>query len=272
MSFELPPSLQTDSDEQALSQLRGYYDPPFGSKGSCTGAAFDDWDSTGHRADDLDRFTADDLVAVTFLSVKVLAPAAYRLLGPDSGYFNDLLAAVGKDRDFVEVAPEETTPDSAAWTLERELRTLPEVGHTIASKLMARKRPRLVPIYDDVLRQVMGLDKAHWLPLNAALRAGNQALHHRLLALRDKAELPASVSALRVLDVIAWRDGKTLATDVAAWRRASPGGLLAPGRTRQDFLSAGSQHLYKSVALGLGNREGVLALDRSPVACVVAPG
>ena len=159
MTFQLPPSLQSDSDERALSQLRGYYGPAFGTKGSYTGAAFDSWDSTGHRADDQNRFTADDLVAVTFLSVKVPAPAAYRLLGPDAGRFNDLLAAVGEDRDFADVPPEEITPDSPAWVLEGALRGLPGIGRTIASKLMARKRPRLVPIYDKVLRRVMGLDR-----------------------------------------------------------------------------------------------------------------
>lgn len=210
MTFQLPPSLLTDSDVRALSQLRTYYGPEFGTQGSYTGAAFDSWDSTGHRAADLNRFTADDLVAVTFLSVKVAAPAAYRLLGPDAGRFSDLLAAVGDDRDFVDDPPEEITPESPAWVLEDALRGLPGVGRTIASKLMARKRPRLVPIYDKVLRKVMGLEGGHWLPLNAALRADDHALQQRLLALREAAGLPVSVSALRVLDVIAWRDGKHL--------------------------------------------------------------
>ncbi|GAA4726580.1 hypothetical protein GCM10025782_26220 [Pedococcus ginsenosidimutans] len=67
-----------------------------------------------------------------------------------------------------------------------------------------------VPIYDKVLRQVMGLEKSHWAPLNTALRADEQALHHRLLALRDEAGVQETVSPLRVLDVIARRDGKNL--------------------------------------------------------------
>lgn len=210
MTFRLPPSLQIDSDDRALSQLRAYYGPAFGTKGSFTGAAFDSWDSTGHRAADSNRFTADDLVAVTFLSVKVTAPAAYQLLGPEAGRFNDLLATVGEDREFADVPPEEITPTWPAWALEDALRGIPGLGRTISSKLMARKRPRLVPIYDKVLRRVMGLEEAQWVPLNAALRADGHALQQRLLALRDAAGLPASVSALRVLDVIAWLDGKDL--------------------------------------------------------------
>ena len=54
----------------------------------------------------------------------------------------------------------------------------------------------------------MGLEEGQWVPLNAALHAKDQALPKRLLGLRDAADLPATVSALRVLDVIAWRDGK----------------------------------------------------------------
>ncbi|WP_460968424.1 DUF6308 family protein [Pedococcus soli] len=210
MTFQLPPSLQHETNDFALSQLRGYYKPAFDASDYFTGAAFDSWDSTGAKFDDVNRFTADDLVAVTFLSVGVGPRAAHRLLTSRADRFNELLEAVGPDRDFVDIAPTDITPDFPAWQLETALRELPDVGRTIASKLMARKRPRLVPIYDKVLRQVMGLEKSHWAPLNTALRADGQALHHRLLALRDEAGLPETVSPLRVLDVIAWRDGKNL--------------------------------------------------------------
>lgn len=210
MTFQLPPSLQDDANDRALAQLRGYYQPAFGAAGFFTGAAFDTWDSTGNQSDEVDRFTADDLVAVTFLSVSVGPRAAHRLLKSEAERFNQLLKAVGPDRDFVDVAPTDIKTDSPAWELERALRELPDVGRTISSKLMARKRPRLVPIYDKVLRRVMGLQKTHWAPLNAALRADDQALHHRLLTLRDEAGLPERLSPLRVLDVIAWRDGKDL--------------------------------------------------------------
>jgi Family of unknown function (DUF6308) len=208
MSFHLPPSLQSESDKAALKQLHVYYDPEFGDSGYFTGAAFDGWDSNGSRTGGADRFSADDLVAVTFLSVRVKATSAYWLLGPRAEQYNALLRAMGDDRDFADVDGRDITPDSPAWTLETELRKLPGVGRTIASKLMARKRPRLVPIYDKVLRQVMGLEDGHWQPLNAALRADDQALQKRLLELRAVASLPESISALRVLDVIAWRDGK----------------------------------------------------------------
>jgi len=90
----------------------------------------------------------------------------------------------------------------------RELNTLPGIGTTIASKLLACKRPKLRPIWDTVVAAVTDARATQWEPLRIALRADDHALHHRLLRLRDAAGLPDSVSALRVFDVIAWREGK----------------------------------------------------------------
>lgn len=45
-----------------------------------------------------------------------------------------------------------------------------------------------------------------WTRLNAALRADGGALHRRLLALREDAQLPDLVTPLRISDVIAWLD------------------------------------------------------------------
>jgi len=82
------------------------------------------------------------------------------------------------------------------------------LGRTTTSKLIARKRPRLVPIWDTVIAVVTDAHDHQWEPLRAALQEDDHALHRRLLTLRDAAGLPADVSALRVLDVIAWREGK----------------------------------------------------------------
>lgn len=74
---------------------------------------------------------------------------------------------------------------------------------------MARKRPRLIPIYDSVIdRYLLGGSGILWVPLHAALRADDRRLHQRLLKIRDAAGLDQAVSALRVLDVLTWMDGK----------------------------------------------------------------
>lgn len=63
MTFRLPDALAEAADNAAALALLGtYYGAPFGSA-PYTGAAFDPWDSANTRAPDVDRFTADDLVA-----------------------------------------------------------------------------------------------------------------------------------------------------------------------------------------------------------------
>jgi Family of unknown function (DUF6308) len=203
MSFRRPAALLTADDDAALQLLRRYYGPAFGERGYYTGSVFDTWDSTGTRASDADRFTADDLGAVTFLSVEVDPGAAYALLSGRADMFSDLLTALGPDRDLADEA-EPLDNSWAGWELMYELQALPGVGPTIASKLLARKRPRLRPIYDSVVATVTDTHAQLWEPLRLALRADDLDLHRRLLRLHAAAGLPADVSALRVLDVIAW--------------------------------------------------------------------
>jgi hypothetical protein len=61
-----------------------------------TGAAFDLWDSTGTRHADCDRFSADDLVAVSFLSVDIPARAAMALLRDQKDEFSALLVRLAR--------------------------------------------------------------------------------------------------------------------------------------------------------------------------------
>jgi hypothetical protein len=206
VTFQLPDALRTNDDGKALDLLEKYYEPEFESKDAYTGSVFDNWDSSGTRQGDLDRFTADDLVAITLLSIRVRPSVAHDLLVRRADKFGELLQEIGPDRDFVDEA-EPFTRRSPEWRLHDELSDVTGVGRTTASKLMARKRPRLVPIYDSVVGQVTGTTSVQWEPLRQALRADGHALHERLMRLRTAARLPEAVSALRVLDVIAWMEG-----------------------------------------------------------------
>lgn len=101
--MHLPQPLVQSDETAALDLLQCYY-----GKGAhahhqpFTGAWFDTWDSTGTRAQDVNRFTADDLVAVSFLSVDISAPAARVLLDIDADAFSILLEQLGPDRDLVD--------------------------------------------------------------------------------------------------------------------------------------------------------------------------
>ncbi len=62
---------------------------------------------------------------------------------------------VGADRDLINDGSA-FRDDWVGWTLMSELQALPDVGPVTASKLFSRKRPKLRPIYDDVVAAVTG--------------------------------------------------------------------------------------------------------------------
>ena len=197
-----------------------------GKRGGFTGGRFDSFDPSGKRVASVDTFTADDIVAVSLLSVDVPARAAWTILVDRRRYFDSLLEELGPDREFAELESVDREHFAPAWHLWAELHDLPGMGPTKVSKLMARKRPKLVPIFDSVVdRAVFGGRGVQWRPLHSALRSpipGGETptpLVEWLTQLRDAAGLGPEVSALRVFDVLAWMEGS----------RRLGGGSLAPG-------------------------------------------
>ncbi len=207
MTFTLPTALQVEDDEAAVRSLVRYFGRVVGAPDSYTGAVWDDWDPSGRRAQDADDFTSDDCMAGTLLSVSIPGPAAHTLLVRDRKRFSALLANVGPDRDLAtgEGPITEDWPGSVLYWAVRELHG---VGRTKASKLLARKRPALIPIWDSVIGGVTQAGDSFWEPLRQELRADDAALHRRLLRLRDRAGLSPAVTALRVFDVVCWLEGK----------------------------------------------------------------
>jgi hypothetical protein len=63
-------------------------------------------------------------------------------------------------------------------------------GSPFASKLVARKRPRLLPINDSVVSNVLGANQDHLESIHVAVRQKDRAPHHRLLGLTEKAHPP----------------------------------------------------------------------------------
>ncbi|MBM4627505.1 hypothetical protein GS453_11545 [Rhodococcus hoagii] len=209
MTIRLPKVLVADDDGAAVEVLRRYFTEPLVKTGYLrSGARWDTWDSTGTRGRDADTFTADDLVAVTMLSVDVSPDGAQILLRERVDEFGELLVAVGPDRDLADEA-DELTPESPVCRLEAALWTVPSIGRTVASKLIARKRPRLFPIYDRVIGEVLDTKQAHLESVRTALRADDGALQRRLVSLRERAGLDEAVPALRILTVLAWMQLKS---------------------------------------------------------------
>jgi hypothetical protein len=122
---------------------------------------------------------------------------------------NEAAYADLRDRDLVD-EEKELHDEWLGWALLAALRELPGVGPTTATKLFARKRPRLRPIYESVVAEVAGTS-SQWEPMRQLLRADGAQLHHRLTGTRRQAGIDAHadyISPLRVWDVLAWMQGK----------------------------------------------------------------
>src|SRR5690606_21186258 len=100
----------------------------------------------------------------------------------------------------------ERSAASQLWWLLRDEKD--GLGRTTTSKLMARKRANLIPVFDSVVGGVLGLKNAtgHWELMRALMVAdGNgQPLHRYLHEMAADADLAPLVTPLRVFDVVVW--------------------------------------------------------------------
>ncbi|WAC16886.1 DUF6308 family protein [Micrococcus sp. SL257] len=159
-------------------------------------------------------FTSDDVASAALLNTPVPGHAVVHLLITQRERFAGLLEAVGPDRDFIDVDPDPSGKDMApVYALYEALEGLADVGPTIASKLLARKRPRLFPIIDSDLRRTVFHEtrKDGYVGralLHAEFSAQERTIWQRLESYRCAAALPAEVTTLRVFDVLAWMEAK----------------------------------------------------------------
>lgn len=199
--------LRPENAEVAARLVRRYFTPR--PTGRFTGAHFERLGGGGDRPAIADEFTAEDLVAVSMLSVEVVRDAALEILVHRRNRLHELLRQVPTDLALGQVAAGAITPDWPAWRLYAELRDIKEIGPTTASKLLARKRPHLVPIRDSVVEDQLALGAGpFWEPLRAWLVAGEGAHEHHLERVRAEAGLGSDISALRVFDVLTWLVGQ----------------------------------------------------------------
>ncbi|MFE4973820.1 DUF6308 family protein [Kitasatospora sp. NPDC056651] len=206
-----------EDTEASVELLRRYFTRQR-AKGDAyySGAHFERLAGGGDRPETADRFTADDLVAITMLSVSVEPHGAVELLTDPAGHWHRLLSAIPRDARLEDpacaplIAP--GGPASELWDrLVNPRGTHPGkpdgAGPVVAGKLLARKRPHLVPVYDTRVKTLFRrpkVDHTFWSSLAGALRADGGALRGRLAELRARAGIGEDIGVLRVLDVIAW--------------------------------------------------------------------
>jgi hypothetical protein len=153
-------------------------------------------------------FTPWDLIAVTALSVDVPPTAAAAILLPGSTHdtLNSLLREIpAPGAQLADTAAEHIAAGSPLDLLYRTVRDLAGLGKTMTSKLLAAKRPGLVPIRDSVVEHLLHAGDAWWAPMRLLIQ---DSRIRRLVVDASTGVVPTNISLLRRLDVVLWRWGK----------------------------------------------------------------
>jgi hypothetical protein len=137
-----------------------------------------------------------DLYAVTLLEVSPGAPAARELLpgGRRASLAASLLARMPLGTPLWDATDRDLAWTGELWTLLTSVRN---VGSTIAGKILARKRPELVPVVDSVVANHLSCQSGtYWTTFRRVLQ--NQARRTQI------AEPAPHVPVLRALDSLLW--------------------------------------------------------------------
>ncbi|MBT0768752.1 hypothetical protein KIH74_07430 [Kineosporia sp. J2-2] len=226
-TLTMPWPLRAGYEPVAAGLLKTYFGIGEAGIPPWTGASFE---TIGGPDPDPDRFTALDLVAVGLLSVTVPPPAMIAILEPDAAVLANLLRRIPRTLSLVDADDDLVEGDNSPLVrLWQRLREYPDVGRTVTSKLMARKRPRLVPVYDSVIAREFGLRDSggYWWGMREQLRADDRDLWRRITRLISGCGLEQQVTALRAVDVVVWMHGRDQNRSA---RLAVDAGLQVPGQ------------------------------------------
>lgn len=205
------------SPENAKRYAEAYFapDPRFPGVGIFTGSHFE---SLGADQNLPNQITASDLLAVGTLAVNVPARVNIALLGELAENISSLFSQIPADLRIAALRDESSfidhlgpdSPAHALWDLLRrnaEDESRWDVGPTIASKIMARKRPHLFPIEDSVVNRVIGRGKQNSWRLWWEALVADEYLEERASEVREHISRP-QLSTLRILDIVLWSSGR----------------------------------------------------------------
>ena len=214
----MPEILQEESFFQAVHLVQKYFGLT-NETGRHVGASFE---TIGGRWDDaatINEVTPSDLIALATLSVEVKGSSAVALLDPEmSSTITALLAQIPPDLTLVDDdAPailDDSGPAAELWSVVRKVDGF---GPTRTSKLLARKRPRLIPVFDSVVAAELGLKGPldHWTVMRDLVTQDEGALWQRAERIRAEVGLDDAVTPLRIIDIVLWRHGKDTGRVVA---------------------------------------------------------
>jgi hypothetical protein len=210
MAIYIPVRLR--DEDFATRLVKRYLDTDTAGRARYSGAYFERIGGGGDREDIANQFTAEDLLAVTMLSVRIEGYHALEVLHYQAGKLNDLLSQIPHDVALQDPrAAAHIASGGPAWRLWDaicDIKPRPEsnrIGPVAAGKLLARKRPRLLPVYDSRIKKVLNrprIDNQWWHDLHDQL-INDPGLVQELEAVRNRAGA-GYMSQLRVFDVMCW--------------------------------------------------------------------
>lgn len=202
--WKKPTILEPENEERAVSHLAAHFEGT-----TFSGNYFERLGGGGNAESVANEITPADLLSLSMLSVEVNGDAARALLeGPQAAKAAELLSQIPPDLSISDQRGRDAlSRNGLAWQLW-EVVNVKTFGPVRKSKLLARKRPHLIPIYDDVVRQQFGARNSfgQWEAWCELFTDAELVTH--LERLRERSSVGADISLLRVLDVVVWMDGR----------------------------------------------------------------
>lgn len=192
-----------DGRTSAVDALKRYFNED-AARPRYTGRWFERFAGTGDRPDIADTVTEADVLALTFLSITDLANVAIDATITYAAEITELLEQIPTnlamhDAPWTAYAP--GSPASRLWWLLK--RCGGKDRWVTANKLLARKRPHLLPVYDSQVKAVLGTPGSIWACFWTWFQ-GDSRRSDAVSELRDQACDLKDISLLRCVDVILW--------------------------------------------------------------------
>lgn len=178
-------------------------------KRAYAGAAFETIGHPWRVPATVDAITPADLLALGCLSSPVKKYTAAHLLDDSfQAQASALLAQIPADASIADPGAAAALADkSPASQLYSLIRGIGGMGKVRTSKLMARKRPGLIPIRDANVEEILDAtaDETWWLPYHAMVTEGEAPFIKQARRIHAALKLSALITPLRVVDVVLWR-------------------------------------------------------------------
>ena len=194
-SFEsLVTHLEEADGSFAKSSLEAYF-----FMHAYTGSSFETF-----CGNDPDNFTAEDIVAVSMLSVNIPPSASRWILGDGKKPLNLLLQEID-GKLSIDSSKADLSRCSTEWNQWKSIDFLWGVGPTKNSKLLAAKRPFLFPIYDQHVAKALQLSPDdYWQPWQEFMWSENGHKATKIVKQMAESLDKPNLSPLRLFDIVIW--------------------------------------------------------------------